>query len=227
MQTILRQTALAQTGATDREQLEAAKAGIEALQRELKEANDASQWLSDEHSEAEKRAEKAEEQNGKLRFRIQQLTAQLRDVGEIPDAKIDLPDNWETFEDWCSDNLAGRVLLAPQAGRALGGAKFNDPKLTAQCLLWLANDYRDRRIAGGEGPLRDAQVAEGVRNAPCGSDSYSILWQGEKHEVEWHIKINSNTRDPVRCLRIYYFWDENLGQVVVTHLPGHRESDAS
>ena len=39
-----------------------------------------------------------------------------------------------------------------------------------------------------------------------------------------HLKSGGNTRDPTRCLRIYFFWDDDEQQVVVGSLPGHLEN---
>jgi hypothetical protein len=39
-----------------------------------------------------------------------------------------------------------------------------------------------------------------------------------------HLKPGRNTRDPTRCLRIYFFWDDEEEQAVVGWLPGHLES---
>lgn len=67
----------------------------------------------------------------------------------------------------------------------------------------------------------------GIRNEPCGADAFCIDWQGERREVKWHIKNGGNTRDPARCLRIYYFWDEAGRQVVIASMPAHIRTEAT
>jgi hypothetical protein len=42
--------------------------------------------------------------------------------------------------------------------------------------------------------------------------------------LENHLRCGGNTRDPKRCLAIYYFWDDDSQQVVVGWLPGHLEN---
>ena len=51
---------------------------------------------------------------------------------------------------------------------------------------------------------------------------------GHLHEclAYWHIK-NGGTRDPRRCLRIYYFWDATTQQVVIADMPAHRVTEAT
>ena len=116
-------------------------------------------------------------------------------------------------------------MLAGSARRELGGAEFEDVSLAARCLNWLV-DYRDARLRGGDPQLRGRidEIADGVFNLPCGGDSFECSWEGRRHHVEWHIKRGANTRDPSRCLRIYYFWDEETRRVVVASMPAHRRS---
>jgi len=222
-----RQAQLAETGATDREQLEAATERLILLQKQLVEAERYQEEFSDLHAAAEERAESAESQLRASSFRIQQMLEQIKSTGTTPDAKIPPPGNWSEFVSWCDVNLAGRVLLAPQARRALKGSVFEDVGLAAQCLLWLANDYRDGKTGDSDGSFRDRTVVPGVINAHCGSDSFTIEWQGKNQNVEWHIKNGGNTRDPARCLRIYYFWDDSSQQVVIASMPAHIRSDAT
>jgi hypothetical protein len=103
---------------------------------------------------------------------------------------------------------------------------FADVGLAARCLLWLANDYRERRLHGGGGDLR-VNIESGIQNDRCGADSFRTSWQGRNFDVEWHIKNGGNTRDPTRCLRIYYFWDEASQQIVIASMPAHIHTGAT
>jgi hypothetical protein len=105
-------------------------------------------------------------------------------------------------------------------------AEFEDVKLAARCLLWLARDCRDRRMKGG-GSLANVSIEPGIENAPCGEDTFKFDFQGRRLEADWHIKNGGNTREPRRCLRIYYAWDEVTQQIVVAEMPAHRRTGAS
>ena len=118
------------------------------------------------------------------------------------------------------------MLLSPRARREVTAPTFADVSAAARCLLWLANEYRDRRLQGGDGDLR-LKLEGGLANERCGADTFQIDWQGVRTNVEWHIKNGGNTRDPTRCLRIYYFWDEAGQQVVIASMPGHLRSGAT
>ncbi len=222
-----RQLSLAKAGATDLEQLKTANERIGILEERVREAERYQAQFSDLHAEAEERAETAETQLRASGFRIQQLLGQIKTSGVPPDANIPLPVDWAAFGDWCDDELAGRVLLAPQARSGLRVAEFEDIQLAARCLLWLANDLRDAKVDGAEGSLRDRVIEPGIMNTHCGADEFELEWQGRRCVVDWHIKNGGNTRDPRRCLRIYYFWDESSQQAVIASMPAHRRTDAS
>jgi hypothetical protein len=217
---------LEREAATDTEQLKAARAQIGALKEDLSKALDAQQWLSDEHKTGEDRAKTAEAQLTAASYRIRQLIEQLKERGESPDANILLPTIWTDFADWCEKNLIGRVLLSPRARREVKAPMFRDIAVTARCMLWLANEYRERRLNGGDGDLR-IQIESGIQNDRCGADSFQIDWQGAPTDVEWHIKNGGNTRSPDRCLRIYYFWDDASQQVVIASMPAHIHTGAT
>ena len=222
-----RQQQLKRQGASDSEQLAAANARIEALEREVSDQNVSLEYFDGEHKRAEERAETAEEQARASAFRIQNLIEQIRATGNAIDTNIELPKSWPEFANWADVNLAGRVVLSPQARRQVRSPEFEDVELATRCLLWLATVCRDRRMKGGEGSLRDETVEEGIRNAHCGTDQFDLDWLGQRQTADWHIKNGGNTRDPKRCLRIYYFWHEPTQQIVVAEMPAHRRTAAT
>lgn len=221
---LARQKSLEGSGAGDAEKLEAANEQIKALEEDLRKAEEWEQHLSDEHKRAEERAEAAEEQQRAATYRIQQLFELLKAKGEPPDNEFELPVAWAEFASWCDVNLAGRLVLAPAARRGTKSPVFKDVAQAARCLLWLAGECRDRRMGSGEGSLRDISVEDGIWNSPCGGDEFDLYWQGQRYTADWHVKNGGNTRDPVHCLRIYYFWEPNSQQIVVADMPAHRRT---
>lgn len=221
------QQKLLEKGAGTGEQLKAAEQRIEALEDEVEKQKGYAQDFSDEHAKAEERADTAEKQLKLSAFRIQQLLEQLKQRGESPDANIELPGVWAEFEEWCDKNLAGRVVLSPSARRGVKNPQFKDVRLAARCLIWLANDCRNSKFGGGRGSIEGQIIESGYLNSHCGADQYEFTWQGRSYNVEWHIKSGGNTRAPTRCLRIYYFWDDNSQQFIVAEMPAHRDTAAS
>jgi len=222
-----KQQVLKSEGASANDQLDAANARIEALGRQLTEQAGDLDYFDAEHKDAVDRAEVAEEQARASTYRIQQLQSQLEDQGQNVDAELELPDAWSDLANWCDLHLSGRLVLSPAARHNARSPEFDDVQTAARCLLWLATSCRNRRLQGGEGSLREELVEAGIRNAHCGADQFDLYWQGQRYTADWHIKNGGNTRDPTRCLRIYYFWEPNTQQIVVADLPGHRRTSAS
>ncbi len=190
---------------------------VRRLTEKLKEKEDDNKWYSDEHADAEKRAEAAEAALDQLRPKLEALERRLRDRGEDPD--IPMPESWAGFESWLDENLAASVQLHSRARREIRKTAFKDVAAAARGVIWLATRYRDARISGTGSDLR-GPCARGLSNERCGGDSFQIEWGGGKAEVGWHVK-NTNTMDPERCLRIYYVWDATNQQVVIASMPGH------
>ncbi|MDE2677612.1 MAG: hypothetical protein OXI76_06875 [Gemmatimonadota bacterium] len=199
------------------------------LQRKLKQARDKAQVRATRYEQAKQRADAAERERDVLRRRAEQLAGLVRSLGGDPDAEIPFPATWDEVAAWCDQSLEGRVSLTGSARRELGGAEFLDVGLAAQCLSWLGYEYRDGRIDGGDPELhgRISEIDDGVFNLPSGGDSFECTWDGRRHTVDWHIKRGANTRDPRRCLRIYYFWDDDTRRVVVASMPAHRRNALS
>ncbi len=118
-------------------------------------------------------------------------------------------------------------MLVPPVRKEIRNARFADVETAAKSLLWLANEYRNGRRNGRRDDLRGAMPGlDGVCNERCGADSFPFNRQGRRRTIEWHLR-KSNSRDPRRCLRICYFWDADMEQVVVASMPAHRRSSVS
>ena len=194
----------------------ASRSEAEQLSAKVKEAEEFSSLVSDEHQQAEKRAKEAEAELAEARTRIAELESRLDELG----ADGELPVSWAEFAAWCERRLEGKVMLAQQAKREVKKAKYKDVAAAAKGLVWLAGEYRDQRLMGGDGTVR-GQNSVGLFNEPCGGSTFKVQWSGRWEEVKWHLKNGGNTTDPTRCLRIYYFWDDTNDQVVVASMPGH------
>ena len=213
-------------GSSEEDRLVAARRHIEALEAELVAARSETEQALDFAAEEEDKARLAQAGQHGLRVRVQALGEVLRTRGIEPDTDLERPTTWDGFTDWCDEALAGRVVLASQARRKIKKADFEDPGLAAECLVWLASTCRDHRIQGG-GSLANIPVRHGIQNAPCGSDTFEFDWQDRRLVADWHVKNGGNTRDPTRCLRIYYCFDAITQQMVVADMPAHRRTSAT
>lgn len=196
--------------------------------RRLRVARETATANARRYERVKKRVDTIERERDEARKRAEQLAGLVRVLGGDPDASVPFPTTWSEFAGWCDESLRGRLVLTGAARRELDGAQFADVGLAARCLHWLADEYRTGRLNGGNSGLRGRITGiDGAFNVPCGRDSFEHFRDGRRHAVNWHIKRGANTRDPRRCLRIYYFWDEQAGQVVVAAMPGHRKNALS
>lgn len=223
----LRQQHLRNEGASDSDQLAAANDQIDALEKQVAALSLEQDYYVSEYEKERARAELSESQAQKSAYRIQQLTDQLKAKGDDPDQNITIPTGWQELATWCDEQLAGRLVLTPSAHRGARNPVFTDVETAARCLLWLASECRDQRINGGDGSINNLTIMDGIQNASCGADTYEFDWNGRRFSADWHIKNGGNTRDPTRCLRIYYCFDPQTLQIVVSDMPAHRRTGAT
>ncbi|MDC0887350.1 hypothetical protein OAS19_06135 [Altererythrobacter sp.] len=178
--------------------------------------------LSEEESE---RADIAERLLHSSNSRIEMLEIALVASGSA-DVEAPAPTGWDDFTQWCDSTFAGRLVLASSARRGVKKPEFLDLGMVVESIRWLARDARTRFMEGG-GTLANIPVMDGVVNAPCGADEYVFDYQARRLVADWHLKNTGNTRQPERCLRIYYTFDEQTRQIIISDMPAHRRTAAS
>ncbi|MBE1236349.1 hypothetical protein IHV25_01605 [Phaeovibrio sulfidiphilus] len=209
------------------EQLEVCKEINALLREEVESLKSERDYYLEEYETERREVERLEAGVRARDSRIQILEDALTVRGGDPDKDIPLPESWSDFLGWCEENLEGRLVLASSARRGLRKPAFADVETAARCLLWLARDCRNQRISGGAGSINNIPIMDGIENANCGSDAYEFEWGGRKLSADWHIKKGGNTRDPSRCLRIYYCFDPKTQLIVVSDMPAHRRTGAT
>ena len=178
-------------------------------------------------------------QNDWLRSELDRLRNELQQrTGSHADAEVPFPSNLAEVGEWAHQAVPGRLIILPRAIRAAKQSVYGKPEQVFRALLTLANEYRDMRVEGGSAKKAafDKTLEElGLRCEPTFSgvgygefgDTYIVDWQGERKLLDTHLKNGGNTRDPTRCLRIYFFWDADVQQAVIGSFPGHLESRLS
>ena len=148
------------------------------------------------------------------------------------DGYVEIPDNLIDIKPWTDQHLAGRLIVTPKAARAAKVSVFSEPQLAYRAMLLLANSYRTTRTKGDETArfrFEEGLKELGLRNEPSGEETrlrekgeeFLVRWEGRKRLLDWHLKNGGKTRDPRRCFRLYYFWDDEKQIVVLGSLPGH------
>ena len=141
-------------------------------------------------------------------------------------------ESYTDLPDWTDRHFPGRAVLAGRALRSLKSARFEDVALVGKAVALLGTTYHRMKTEGGmelreafEDALRELKLLETPSISPDrqgkARDGYEIEWEGKKLTLDRHLKNNSGTLDPKRCLRIYFAWDDDTARVVIGHLPGH------
>ena len=198
---------------------------IDSLKKDIKELEQELQGYADKANKATTRAKEAGQQLHKLSCRCKELEKAMAKKGREQPSDEPLPRDWKKFIGWLNGSYVDRVVLTSNAKKMLRSSpEFEDVKTVAKAIRWLATEYFDQRINGGGDVKGKIENLNGLENTRCGGDSYKIKWRGKHQTVDWHIKNGGNTRNPKRCLRIYYFWEDedNIQQIVIDHLPSHR-----
>ena len=214
-------------GASDTDKLANAQKIIESQKKKIEEDQGIISYFEEEFHSAVERAKAAEDDYRRALFRNRHLENLLSGISDNQGETLEIPIDWDQFVDWCQQALADRVVLTPSARSSVRAPVFNDPQLAARCLNWLATICRDQRIGNLGGSLREAAIEDGIRNSHCGNDAFDFDWQGRRLTADWHVKNGGNTRDPSRCLRIYYGWDDYTQQIIIAAMPAHRRTGAT
>ena len=168
-------------------------------------------------------------ENQRLKSRIEYLE-NGDDAAVIRRREASFPDNFNDLKQWSENHLAGKVRLLPRAIKAAKKSTFENVALAYRALLVLRDYYVPMRLNEGKSVedykqalaqegLEDTKSFAGTRSGEFG-DAYFVQHGGRKRELERHLK-GTNTRDPRYAFRLYFFWDEENGEVVVGWLPTH------
>ena len=166
----------------------------------------------------------------KLRERLAAFEGAPAETAEDP--AIPRLADYADLPDWTQRHFPGRLAFAGRALRSLKSARFEDVTLVGQAIALLATTYHRMKTEGGtvlresfEDELRELKLQETPSISPDrqgrARDGFEIEWEGKRLTLDRHLKNNSGTRNPRRCLRIYFAWDEDTARVVIGHLPGH------
>lgn len=231
------------TGLSYKEQLAQEQEYTVELQRALREQEDEFEkqrrdddalinMAENERDQAVAESQQFKAQYWRLQHRVKALEEELKKAGRSTQPEI--PDNLNEFEKWCDENLSGFVEVHNRAFRGAKDSLYRDPSLIFKALLLLRDYYVPmRQRQEGEEYLKEKFEKEcqtlGIMEAPSidkvrkgeEGDAYHVKYLGETRFLDRHLKNKGSTRNPSRCFRLYFFWDDENGQVVVGWLPSH------
>jgi hypothetical protein len=210
---------------------------IAALQDKIKEIEEERDEMIDLVTQSDAERDYYINENQNLHWQVESFRTRLAEkIGEDPDNSLEIPQNYEDLPEWVSRNMAGRLTLHPRAIRAVRDALYEDIELVYRSLLFLANEYRNKKL--GYDDTKEAfdkqvtalkiECSPSIARERAGEEGDTYFVQYPFHTtnrrfLDRHIR-KGKTKDDRYCLAIYFFWDDETQQVVVGWLPSHLDN---
>lgn len=198
---------------------------------EIRSAEDAAYSAIEDEERVQKQLDEAKNTIHRLNAKIESLQNWLENTQGQEAVAVPIPDTYGELPRWVEENFPGKMILHSRAIRSLKEAEFEDVHLVYKSLELLGNDYYRMRAGSITRKQFDEKCqALGVTESGSITDNrageerkdYFVAYNGRDKMMDRHLKNGSAaTRDPKRCMRIYFFWDEDMQQVVICHLPQH------
>ena len=210
---------------------------VKNYENELKNAEDIAYSAMEDSEKINSQLDEAKDIIRRQKAEIENLKHRLESSQGHEAVSIPIPDTYDELPDWVETNFPGRLQLLPRAIRSLKNAEFEDVHLVYKALELLGTDYNKMRTGEISREKFDEKCqALGITECPCIADNragelkdiYFIPdYHGHKVKIDRHIKNGGGSRNPKRCMRIYFFWDEDMQQAVICYLPQHQQIRAS
>ncbi|MBR1806285.1 MAG: hypothetical protein IJ774_07875 [Selenomonadaceae bacterium] len=125
--------------------------------------------------------------------------------------------------------LTGAIVLTGRARRSLKKAEYQDPQLVWRAVELLTTYYkvtetefrRSCRELGLDYRRSITDVSAGMHG-----EKYFVDYNGKRRRLDFHLTKGSD-REPRKCLRIYFFHDDDNERIVIGHLPSHLSNSKS
>jgi hypothetical protein len=191
--------------------------------------------------------EEGKRRNPKLTVEIE-LFRSARDADGIlkrikdfdPTVAMEYPTDLGVLEEWIAEHYSDRIILHPRAINAAKKSRFEDVGLIYAAVDFLGTEYWASRTAvpnkaadlrcQSDLKLRELKLdlAPAVSPTAAGREGKEYIVKypsgtSEERMLEQHL-CKGNARDERFCLRVYFFWDEELKKVVIGWLPSHLDT---
>lgn len=198
------------------------------LRDENHDLNNSINLLESEIEQARNEIQKYVSINYANQIRIHNLEKQLEEIKGRKE-EVQYPNEYSQIPQWVEECFCGRIILSNRALKALKEAVYKDIELVGKALEFLATEYYDMKLGIGSKEAYDEKLKKlylrdelAISDSSAGEqgDEYYLMYNGQRKKFDKHL-TKGDGRDPRSCLRIYYFWDDETGMVVVGSLPYH------
>ena len=187
--------------------------------------------LEQELEKASKNKNATEDSSKRQQSRLLQLNTDIASLVNRLEIAKDRPAKPSGVCDWASQNFADRMFIHERAQRAMKAIQNEEIDINLLCdsLEYLANEYWDMQC----GNIDDNEcqrlcslfynrpfevVSNSDRSMRDYSDDYTISYKKKNTLLTQHLKVG---KDPMRLVRIYFFFDKAEQKFVVGSMPKH------
>lgn len=168
-----------------------------------------------------------------LRGKLHALGGEADEPEPAPQTTVPVPTTLAEIGTWV-ESLAPRLVIADKALRVASKTPHKEVAKIYNLLQAMHDHYWEMRW--GTGP--DAKerweaflMANRLTHGPIGAaaemtrfaDSYRALFAGKTVPMTLHVQ-GSSTRDPLRCIRVYFHPDDEAQQIRIGSLPRHLDN---
>lgn len=212
-------------------------------ERRLRERQDEQVRLLEQRLETEKdrarnkrSADRASDLIESLRQRVQHLEASRAGAAPVDPRQIETPETWDDFEAFVQEHIGKRAVISRAAIKEARQSPFTQISQCYESLLLLTHAYLP--MLGGDPAAkalfdewsRALRIEVSATGAAVESarlrESYGFTYLGARRYLDRHLS-GSSSRDPAKCLRIYFSVIEDDGPqpyLYIGHFPTHKRN---
>jgi hypothetical protein len=187
--------------------------------------------LEQELDKALKKAKTSEEKYKRQQSRLVELNSEIADFAKRLEISKTRPSKPASICEWVTQHFDSRIIIHDRAQRLMKDIQNEevDVNLLCDALEYLANEHWD--LINGNIDAKECQrLCSLYYNRPfeygeCGdrnikdyASDYTIKHKKENALLTHHLKVG---KDPMRLVRIYYFYDKTDQKIVVGSMPKH------
>lgn len=218
------------------EAVKSLKESLDTLSKQREQDSEAAQALLDEAADEIYRVERERDElaseNQRLRAKIRAMALKQAGIAGHQDRRLT---DFSDFEQWVDDVLGEGIEVLPRAIREVEKKGASELIDAFQDTLIMIRDYYIPMRRHGGMDLRNKFLERcrelNVEETACFSQSGAIKAFPEyraRYGSEWvwldrHVKYGAGY-DLRQMFRIYFYWDESNGIVVIGHMPSHLDN---
>ncbi len=175
----------------------------------------------------------AREEVRQLKFQIGSQWSEIQTVYEEREDQVEYPETWDVLETWVELYGKDRLVLHPKAAKAARESPFKDIPLAYKAMDYLVRFYIPMRTRSADDYMARQRSLEVLAELGLEESDVGTADEIKRYKHEYRRKYDDREVTLDRHLkrgvgfgadhqfRLYFYYDENAGKVLVGHMPTH------